>query len=343
MTPLDLSIIIVNWKSVEFTRKCLASIYPNTGHLLCEVIVVDNASFDGCDRMVKAEFPQVVFLQSDVNLGFAGANNLAFDRSCGRNILFLNPDTELQGSALQALVSALESLPEAGMVGALLLNPDLTMQTTCVTALPSILNQNLNANVLRSTFPKWRIWGMLPLYVRGDAPRIAEAISGACMGARRGVIEQVAGFTTDYFMYAEDMDLCTKIRKAGWEIYYVPEARIVHYGGGSSSHKETNFSSLVMRESVARYMKLHRGHSYALLYRLATALVSVCRILMLVAALPAAIRPGVYEVLSRALSKWSAILAWSVGAKRSIETPSNRQHPIRQAAKIDSGCAPVQP
>ena len=120
-----------------------------------EVIVVDNASYDGCVEMVKSEFPQVIFFQSDQNLGFAGANNLAFSRSQGRNVLFLNPDTEIQGNALQALVSSLESIPPAGMVGARLLNSDLTLQTTCVVAFPSILNQALSSAYLRRTFPKW--------------------------------------------------------------------------------------------------------------------------------------------------------------------------------------------
>ncbi|MGA8343678.1 MAG: glycosyltransferase, partial [Candidatus Sulfotelmatobacter sp.] len=78
VNQIDLSIIIINWKCVAYTRQCLASIYANAGGLSCEVIVVDNASYDGCDAMVKSDFPQVAFLQSDRNLGFAGANNLAF-------------------------------------------------------------------------------------------------------------------------------------------------------------------------------------------------------------------------------------------------------------------------
>src|ERR1700692_2251866 len=139
---------------MAFTRQCLASIYANAAGLSCEVIVVDNASNDGCEGMIRSEFPQAIFVQSAKNIVFAGANNLAFAQSRGRNIFFLNPDTEVQGPALLSLVSSLESLPQAGMVGARLLNSDFSLQTTCVVALPSILNQALSSNYLRKTFPK---------------------------------------------------------------------------------------------------------------------------------------------------------------------------------------------
>ncbi len=323
MTQRDLSIIVVNWNSAAFTQKCLASIYRNLANLDCEVIVVDNASFDGCDCLVKAQFPQVIFLQSEINCGFARANNLALERSTGRNILYLNPDTEVIGDALQTLVKALESLPHAGMVGARLLNSDLTLQTTCVSALPSIVNQALATNLLRNAFPKWRLWGMQPLYNGRNTPDRVQAISGACMLGKREVIDNVGAFTTDYFMYAEDMDLCAKIRKAGWDIYYIPTAELVHHGGGSSANKGNNFSNLAMRDSIARYMELHHGRMYAFMYRLSTAAIAVCRLIILVAALPLFLYPRLNHRLLRALSKWSAILLWSLCTKHPITSPLN--------------------
>ena len=153
MNSLTLSIIIINWKSKGFVRVCLESIADNIGDLAHEIFVVDNASFDGCGELLAAEFHYVHFVQCKHNLGFAGANNLAFARSRGRNILFLNPDTEIRGDAIQALLAALDTAPRAGMVGACLLNSDLTLQTTCVTAIPSILNQTLNTDLLRHAFP----------------------------------------------------------------------------------------------------------------------------------------------------------------------------------------------
>src|SRR6266849_1386974 len=102
-----ISIIIVNWKSAAFVRKCLASIYANTSGITSEILVVDNASFDGCGEMIRKEFPAVRFVQSQRNQGFARANNLGFEHSTGRILLFLNPDTEVVGSALELMAACL--------------------------------------------------------------------------------------------------------------------------------------------------------------------------------------------------------------------------------------------
>ena len=329
---MELSIIIINWNSQSFVRACLASIREHAGALEHEVIVVDNASYDGCEQMVKSEFPQVIFIQSDHNLGFARANNLAFAHSRGQSVLFLNPDTEVHTAALQQLVAALHSIPTAGMVGAHILNSDLSLQTTCVTALPSILNQALSSRHLRRAFPKWRIWGMRPLFENPRAAVPVEAISGACMMARRDVIEQVGGFSTDYFMYSEDMDLCVKIARAGWNIYYVPDARIVHHAAGSSSSRqESNFSSIMIRESALRFMELHRGKTYAIWYRSSMAFAAACRILLLILALPVAIRPTGRSLLARAFSKWYDIMLWSLGFTRWATHECLPSHSVAQA------------
>jgi N-acetylglucosaminyl-diphospho-decaprenol L-rhamnosyltransferase len=314
MNTPNLSIIIINWRSQAFVRDCLTSICDNIGSLTHEILVVDNASFDGCEEMVRSEFSHVLFIQSKHNLGFAAANNLAFARSSGRNVLFLNPDTEIRGTAIQELVSALECLPDAGMVGARLLNSDGSLQTTCITAIPIILNQTLNSRYLRRSFPRWKIWGMRALFENNTSPVPVEAISGACMLARREVIHCVGGFRTDYFMYAEDMDLCVAIAQAGWKIYYVPDAAIVHHAGGSSaSREESNFSNIMLRQSVAHFFRLHRGPSYAMLYRASLAAVSVLRIFVLLISCPILIQRWSYRSVSLALKKWCSIFLWSLG------------------------------
>ena len=323
MNTPNLSIIIVNWRSREFVRDCLASICANIGSLTHEILVVDNASFDGCEEMVRSEFPHVLFIQSKQNLGFAAANNLAFDRSRGRNVLFLNPDTEIQGAAIQELVSALECLPDAGMVGARLLNSDGSLQTTCITAIPTILNQTLNSRYLRRTFPRWKIWGMSALFENNIAPVPVEAISGACMLARREVVNHVGGFRADYFMYAEDMDLCITIARAGWKIYYVPDAAIIHHAGGSSAlREESNFSNIMLRRSAAHFFRLHRGNFYVMSYRASLAIVSVMRILILLIASPILIQRWGYRSVALALKKWNSIFCWSLGITRWVTRQS---------------------
>lgn len=339
-TPPNLSIIIINWRSREFVRDCLASICANIGSLTHEILVIDNASFDGCEEMVRSEFPQVLFIQSEQNLGFASANNLAFAHSRGRNVLFLNPDTEIQGAAIQELVSALECLPDAGMVGARLLNSDGSLQTTCVTAIPIILNQTLNSRYLRRTFPRWKIWGMCALFEKHIAPVPVEAISGACMLARREVINHVGGFRPDYFMYAEDMDLCVTIARAGWKIYYVPDAAIIHHAGGSSAlREESNFSNIMLRRSVAHFFSLHRGPFYAMLYRASLAIVSVLRISILLIAYPIFVQRWGHRSITFAFKKWRSILGWSLGVTQwATQQPLAPKHDDAVSTKTNQSC-----
>lgn len=315
--PVELSIIIVNWMSVAFTRRCLASVCATTSDLRYEIIVVDNASYDGCAQMIQVEFPHVQFIQSHQNLGFAQANNLAFETSHGRHVLFLNPDTEVLPGAIQRLLLALNAIPDAGMVGAQLLNSDYSLQTTCVTALPSIINQCVSSDYLRRRFPKWRIWGMRPLFSETLTPVPVDAISGACMLARRKVIQNVRGFTSQFFMYSEDMDLCVKLKRDGWKIYYVPSAQVIHHAAGSSSlREEAHFASMMVRQSVAEYMRMHRGPAYAALYKLSMGVTALVRIGALVVAVPFVVGTHNYDRISRSLSKWSELLAWSMSRKR---------------------------
>src|SRR3989442_14577959 len=126
LDALDLSIIIVNWKAAGFVRKWLTSIYVNPAGITFEVIVVDNASSDGCGEMIRREFAAVRFVQSWANLGFARANNLGVSQSVGRTLLFLNPDTEVVGTAVARMMACVDAAPDAGVVGPRLLNSDLS-------------------------------------------------------------------------------------------------------------------------------------------------------------------------------------------------------------------------
>src|SRR5215471_10272451 len=114
---MDLSVVIINWKSAAFTKECVRSLSKHTSGISYEVLVIDNASFDGCGEMLKREFPEVRYMQSAENLGFSRANNLGAAHATGDVLLFLNPDTEIFDSALPTMLRALQSLEDAGMVG----------------------------------------------------------------------------------------------------------------------------------------------------------------------------------------------------------------------------------
>ena len=322
---MDVSIIIVNWNSKAYLRDCLLSILATTRGLEFEIIVIDSASFDGCAEMLSTEFPAVRFIQSPSNLGFSGANNLAAQTARGEIFLFLNPDTELVAPAVNILYSALNSLPDVGAIGGRLLNSDRTLQTTCVQAFPTILNQLLNAEIIRRIIPRSRLWGMRALFAHDKAPSSVDAISGACLMIRRSLFEEVGRFSMDYFMYAEDVDLCYKASVRGFTNYYSPHAVVVHHGGKSTANAPDNFANLVMLESISRFLEKTRGATYSGLYRLALSASAVFRLLVLTVLIPFYLTSRRLSAWQATFSKWSAICRWGfqslVSEKPCFKTP----------------------
>lgn len=312
---MDLSIIIVNWNSKDYLEKCLASVFSWTTGVNFEIVVIDSASFDGVDGMLKHGYPQVKFIQSDNNLGFAKANNAAFRISTGSNILFLNPDTELTGPAINVLLDHIRILPNAGAIGCKLLNGDGSVQTSCIQAFPTILNQLFNSEFLRALFPASSLWGMASLLGAKDRPAEVDVISGACLMLKRSLFEEVGFFSEDYFMYAEDVDLCYKIKQAGYTNYYIPTASVIHFGGGSSEQAPSDFSVVMMRESLWRFMKKTRGNIYGLAYRTSTVIAAIGRLLLLTMLLPLQYLRQSRPSWHASLKKWWAILTWSLGRK----------------------------
>jgi GT2 family glycosyltransferase len=310
----DVSVIIVNWNSKDFVRQCLNALFQHCQAISLEVIVVDGGSFDGCDQMIATEFPQVIFIQVGQNVGFARANNLGFERATGKFVWLLNPDTEIKRQAAETLLQTLQSRKDIGMVGARLLNSDGSLQTSCVQSLPTPLNQALDCEVLRRLFPKLSLWGIAALQSQSE-PIEVEAISGACMMLRREDFNRVGCFNPGYFMYAEDMDLCFKIRRAGLKIVYAPGAEVRHHGGGSAQKQCSKFSVVLMREAVTFYLSTNYGIFYAWCYRFCMAVSALARIMTLLAArLVTRSEAKVQNIFS--LQKWVAILKWCFGGER---------------------------
>ena len=207
---MDLSIVIVNWNSIEYTKACIASIYSTVHDLDYEIIVVDNASQDDCSILSETK-PSVKLVYSDRNIGFARANNLGAECAIGDKILFLNPDTLVQKDAIWRMASRLDAAPEIGVVGCRLLNADLTLQMSCVQPFPNILNQVLGIDWLKHRQPKLPLWKMQALFSENPGSmNEVEVVSGACLMMKQDVFRKVGGFSTEYFMYAEETDLCSK-------------------------------------------------------------------------------------------------------------------------------------
>ncbi len=311
---MDLSIIIVNWNSADYVKNCLTSLRANAKGVDYETIVVDNGSFDSCGRMIADLFPGVIFLQSSENMGFARANNFGAERAKGRHLLFLNPDTEITGNAVGEMLTVIGRQPRAGVIGCKLLNTDLTVQTSCIQPFPSILNQVLDADILQRLFPRMSLWGTAPLVMDQKESAKVEVVSGACMMIKSTVFREIAGFSPEYFMYTEDIDLCYKARRAGYVNYYTGSVSVIHHGGGSSQNQKENFHANVqMRESISKFLRKTRGAPYAVLYKSSMLLAGIIRLIITSLALIPCALTGRYSPCKASLTKWSEIVRWSLG------------------------------
>lgn len=314
MAPMkELSIISVNWRSVDYLRQCLTALCAGTRAIDYEFIIVNNDAADASVENLAKEFPDVRVLNSGENRGFAYANNLGVRNSAGRNILFLNPDTIIVGDAIGTMLRELDARPDAGIAGCRLLNTDLTVQTSCIQRFPSIFNQTFGVEWLRLRLPKLSFWGIRPLFEPSAEPAEVEVISGACLMIKRDVFEGVGGFSEEYFMYAEDADLCFKVRKAGFKALYVGRAAVIHHGGGSSRRNEVNeWATVMQRRAIFQFCRKTRGRTYAELYRISMGLMALCRLALVSALYP--FKKVIFTNWSPQATflKWAAIFKWSI-------------------------------
>jgi GT2 family glycosyltransferase len=302
---MDLSIIYVNWNSLNYLRECIKSVYEHTHGIEFELIVVDNASPEGGVDAIKEEFPDVVLIKSGVNLGFAGANNVGFRQSKGKCVLFLNPDMKVLNPAINVMYDRLQSLPDAGIVGCRMHHGDLRVMTNSMMRFPGILNQLFQIEVIRLRWPSFPLWNIAPLFSKSEEPARAQVITGACMMMRREVFEKVRMFNEEYFMYAEDFDLCWKITRAGYTNYFCGGGDIIHYGGASSPRE---WQTIMKMKADVRLIRNFRGPFYALLFRAAMVPNAFLRLLV-ASALRAARKDGPGKTAARdAAGKWRAIL-----------------------------------
>jgi GT2 family glycosyltransferase len=271
---MHLSILIINWNTRDLLRQCLDSIYSKFDRERFEIIVVDNASTDGSPGMVRGQFPRVVLIENPANVGFARANNQAIQRSSGRYVLLLNSDTIVQPGALNSLLDFMEAHAEAGCVGARLLNPDGSLQYSCSPA-PTLLREFLRLFHLPGVRPD----GYYPM-ISWDLhqPHEVDVLLGACLLLRREALDHVGWLDESYFMYSEEVDLCYRLRNGGWRLFWVPQARIVHFGGQSTRQASTEMF-LRLYEAKLIYFRKNHGKFKAQLYKLMIMLATLSRLL----------------------------------------------------------------
>lgn len=250
-------------------RDCLRSLFEHTRSLDLEVIVVDNGSKDGVAEMLREEYPAVQFIENERNAGYTRPMNQSLRAGSGRYLLQLNPDTLIKPGALERLVHFLGEDPKAGICGPKVLNKDGTLQKACRRGEPRPLAVISYFTGLSRLFPRSKRFGeYLMSYMDEDETHTAASLSGSCMLIRREVVEQIGYLDERFFAYQEDADYCFRARQAGWQVYYVPAAQIVHFGGQGGSRVHPFRSIIEWHKSYYWYYRKHLAKDYFFLFNL---------------------------------------------------------------------------
>jgi GT2 family glycosyltransferase len=254
---VDISVIIVTWNSEGHIRNCLESVGNKPSGLSLEIIVVDNLSSDGSVKIIQEFSPSVTLIENQKNLGYAHANNQGIEKSTGRYVLLLNPDTEIRGKALGSMFRFMETNPDIGALGPKLLNPDGSVQPSC-REFPGFSTLLWEFSGLSRLFPESRIFGRWRMgYFGFDRTGEVDQPMGSCLMLRRKTLEQIGLFDERFPMFFNDLDLCCRIKAAGWKIFFYAEAQVTHHRGASTSKAKRKMIWL-SHLAFYRFFKKHK-------------------------------------------------------------------------------------
>jgi len=254
---MDISVIIVNYKSKKKTFSCLESLqHADWEGISHEIIVVDNHSYDGIAEDIQKFLPSVIFVQNSVNSGMGGGNNFGIRHSQGEYILILNPDTKVARNAIRILFSFIKNRPEVGIVGPKLLNPDGTLQYSCV-RFPALYTPIFRRTFF-GRFAKTYLDDYLMKLVSHDEVMDVDWMLGSCLLVRRSDFKKAGGgFDKRFFMYFEDTDLCRRFHRVGLRVVYNPAAVVIHDHARSSAKSRwylAIFTNKLTREHIKSWL-----------------------------------------------------------------------------------------
>lgn len=260
MIRMKLSVIIVNYNVKHYLYQCLESVYRAIKGLDAEVFVVDNHSRDGSIYYVSSRFERVNYVESNHNLGFARANNIAIRQSQGEFVLLLNPDTFVSEDSIRETLAFMEEHEDAGAVGVKMLKSDGTKAMESRRGLPTPMTSFYKMTGLCKRFPESRRFGHYYMgYLPWDKPVEIEVVSGAYCMVRRSALDKVGMLDEDFFMYGEDIDLSYRLLKGGYHNWYLPVS-ILHYKGESTQKSSFRYVH-VFYEAMLIFFRKHYGSS----------------------------------------------------------------------------------
>ncbi len=264
----DISVVIVNYNVKEFVANLLGSLVKAKKDYRLQIFVVDNASSDGSVTYLKNRFPDVTYIVNNKNAGFGKANNQAIRQAEGKYTLLINPDTIVSRNTLDVMYRYMENHQDTAAAGCKILNPDGTFAPESRRAVPTPLTALWKILGLPRLFPDSKRFSAYYLggndeNKQGSVP----VLSGAFMFFRTDVLRESGGFDEQFFMYGEDIDLCYRIRKKGWNIEYLPETSIIHYKGESTKKENIDYV-VTFNKAMYQFFKKHYSFGYTLFFRI---------------------------------------------------------------------------
>jgi hypothetical protein len=261
---MQLTVIIVSYNAKAYLGKCLRALYEQTTLRPLEVIVVDNASTDGSLAMLARDFPEVKGIASVDNIGFSGANNIAMREATGDFYLLLNNDAVVTPGAVDTMLRIMQEKPDVGALGPLLRNEDGSVQLSYGSMI------SLHTEAIQRFLTRGNARGnpLVRRLVENRSKKEAypDWVSGACMMLRAEILEKVGLFDDCFFMYSEEVDLCERIRRAGYRVFYTPETEVIHVGGKSTEANPEKAAFEYRRSQLYFYSK-HYGRGRVLLLK----------------------------------------------------------------------------
>jgi len=240
--PIQLSVVIVNYNVKYFLEQALRSVRRASAQLRVETIVVDNNSVDESVEMVRNTFPEVILIANTENAGFSKANNQAIRIAKGKYVLLLNPDTVVEEDTFEKCFSFMEAHPSAGGLGVKMIDGSGNFLPESKRGFPTPFVAFAKTFGLSRLFPKSRIFNRYHLgYLDKDQNHAVDVLSGAFMWLRKSVLDEIGLLDENFFMYGEDIDLSYRIKKAGYENYYLADTTIIHYKGESTKKGSLNY------------------------------------------------------------------------------------------------------
>ncbi len=293
--PIDISIIIVNWRVRHLVEKCLDSIRAQESGINLKTIIVDNYSNDGIAEMLMLNYPEVKYTGLIKNYGFAKANNLALGQATGKYICLLNPDTELKPGFLAGVLKYFSANSDVDIIGPRLLNTDGSLQYS-VRRLPSLSSQIFTLLKLQNIInPQVDLNGILPKYFLGfgkllrrlfakarvsldylasdfdyNKEQVVEQLMGAAIICRAEVFKKIGNLDEKFYIWFEEVDFCKRAQEAGLVIKYVPELEVIHHGGQSFAQAPNLRKQLIFDRSLIYYFWKHNPKWQAIILVLLT-------------------------------------------------------------------------